>query len=344
MASRNSYITGRVEYKNCLVLANFMHFSRLEQCLIKIPKQESLRKVEKMNDQASAEKIATAKSITRLNRVPEKVRTKLKSFTVKDNKGLLVGQIKEVYFDANGQLNFVVAGLGSENTRIFILSIKLLKKVDYHQKALFLSINSAQVDLLPGVSANAGRQSLENASEPHSEFNNSELTNPSTVMSNLTDADRTDENLETEEDEENLDIVDQEVIRLLEERLVINRSKRKVGEVIVRKEIETRMVQVPIQWEKLIVEQVGDDPKVLAEIDLGEGSITGIDLTEIKSDRQEPTVKAEFTSVQKASKILNSIASQPRHGCVKVRLELVLENKQLEDTYQKWITENHSDS
>ena len=297
-----------------------------------------------MNGQASAEKIATAKSITRLNQVPEKVRTKLKSFTVKDNKGQLVGKIKDVYFDANGQLNFVVAGLGSENTRIFIVSIKLLKKVDYHQKALFLSINSDQVDLLPGVSATAGLQSLENPSEPHSEFNNSELTNPSTVMSNLTDADRTDENLETEEDEENFDIVDQEVIRLLEERLVINRSKRKVGEVIVRKEIETRMVQVPLQWEKLIVEQVGDDPKVLAEIDLGEGSITGIDLTEIKSDRQEPTVKAEFTSVQKASKILNSIASQPRHGCVKVRLEIVLENKQLEDTYQKWLTENHSDS
>jgi len=296
-----------------------------------------------MNGQASAEKIATAKSITRLNRVPEKVKTKLKSFTVKDNTGLLVGKIKDVYFDANGQLNFVVAGLGSENTRIFIVSIKLLKNVDYHQKSLFLSINSAQADLLPGVSP-AGRQSLENASEPHSEFNNSELTNPSTVMSNLTDTDRTDENLETDEDEENFDIVDQEVIRLLEERLVINRSKRKVGEVIVRKEIETRMVQVPIQWEKLIVEQVGDDPKVLAEIDLGEGSITGIDLTEIKSDRQEPTVKAEFTSVQKASKILNSIASQPRHGCVKVRLEIVLENKQLEDTYQKWLTENHSDS
>lgn len=297
-----------------------------------------------MNGQASAEKIATAKSITRLNRVPEKVRTKLKSFTVKDNQGHLVGKVKDVYFDANGQLNFVVTGLGSENSRIFLLSVKLLKKVDYHQKALFVTINSEQVDLLPVVSANGEHPYLENASEPDNEFSNRELTNPSTVMSNLTDADRTDGNWETDRDEENLDIVDQEVIRLLEERLVINRSKRKVGEVIVRKEIETRMVQVPIQWEKLIVEQVGDDPKVLAEIDLGEGNITGIDLTEIKTDRQEPTVKAEFTSVQKASKILNSIASQPRHGCVKVRLELVLEDKQLEDTYQKWMTEHHSES
>ena len=296
-----------------------------------------------MNCQASAEKIATAKSITRLNRVPEKVRTKLKSFTVKDNQGHLAGKIKDVYFDANGQLNFVVAGLGAENSRIFLVSIKLLKKVDYHQKALFLSINSDRVDRLPGISANAEPQSLEISSEHSSEASNSESTNPSTVMSNLTDADRPNEHLETDEREQDFDIVDQDVIRLLEERLVINRSKRKVGEVIVRKEIETRMVQVPIQWEKLIIEQVGDDPKVLAEIDLGEGNITGVDLTEIKSDRQEPTVKAEYTSVQKASKILNAIASQPRHGCVKVRIELVLEDKQLEETYQKWMTESHSD-
>lgn len=295
-----------------------------------------------MNGQASAEKIATAKSITRLNRVPEKVRTKLKSFTVKDNQGHLVGKIKDVYFDANGQLNFVVAGLGTENTRLFLVSIKLLKKVDYHQKALFVHINSEQVEMLPRIPIDGGSQYLEIPSAALSEFSNSESTNPSTFMPNQTDADDTNQTGET--GEEDVDIVDQDVIRLLEERLVINRSKRKVGEVIVRKEIETRMVQVPIQWEKLIVEQVGDDPKVLAEIDLGEGSITGIDLTEIKSDRQEPTVKAEFTSVQKASKILNSIASQPRHGCVKVRLELVLEDKQLENTYQKWMTENHSDS
>jgi len=297
-----------------------------------------------MNGQPSAEKIAAAKSITRLNRVPEKVRNKLKSFTVKDNQGHLVGQIKDVYFDANGQLNFVVAALDSEKARFFLVSIKLLKKVDYHQKALFVSINSDEVELLPGISANGEAQSVEHPSEALSELTNSESTNPSTVMSNLTDADRTNENLETNEEEEDFDIVDREVIRLLEERLVINRSKRKVGEVIVRKEIETRMVQVPIQWEKLIVEQVGDDPKVLAEIDLSEGNITGIDLTEIKHDRYEPTVKAEFTSVQKASKILSSIASQPRHGCVKVRLELVLENQELEETYQKWMTESHSDS
>jgi stress response protein YsnF len=296
-----------------------------------------------MNGQASAKKIEAAKSSTRLNQVPEKVRTKLKSFTVKDSQAQLVGQVKDVYFDGRGQLNFVVERQGSPNNRIFLLSIKAIKKVDYHQKSLFVNLSSEQIERLPEPSGNSAERHLEMPETLPREVSHSNSTNTSAVMSNPTSADRPIEDRETEEDREDLDIVDREVIRLLEERLVINRSKRKVGEVIVRKEIETRMVQVPIQREKLIVEQVGDDPKVLGEIDLGEGHITGIDLSEIKVDRTEPTVSAEFTSVQKVSKMLSSIASQPRHGCVKIRLELVLENQELQETYQKWM-ETYSDT
>lgn len=297
-----------------------------------------------MNGQVSAQKIETTKSSTRLNQVPEKVRTKLKSFTVKNSKSQLVGQVKDVYFDNNGQLTFVISGQNSQNQRIFLLSIKAIKKVDYHQKSLFVNLSSEQIEMLPEKSGNGADRPLEIPLALPREVSHSNSTNISAViMLNQTDADRQIENQETGENQEDLDILDREVIRLLEERLVINRSKRKVGEVIVRKEIETRMVQVPIQREKLIVEQVGEDPKVLAEIDLGKGQITGIDLSEIKVDRTEPTVSAEFTSVQKASKMLNAIASQPRHGCVKIRLELVLEDQELEETYKKWMA-NYSET
>lgn len=291
-----------------------------------------------MNIQVSPSQIKAGQSSTRLNQVPEKVRTKLKSFTVKDKEGELVGKVKDVYFDTSGQLNFVVAANHSETARLFLLNIKLLKKVDYHQKSLFIKLSSQQIEMLPDQSVNGTEQHLEAPPTSPSYLNHSHPISPlPVIMSNQTDTEMPIENQETQENQQDLDIVDQEVIRLLEERLVINRSKRKVGEVIVRKEIETRMVQVPIQREKLIIEQVGDDPKVLAEIDLGEGQITGIDLNEIKVEPSEPTVRAEFTSVQKASKMLNSIASQPRHGCVKVRLEIVLENKELEETYKKWF-------
>jgi len=66
------------------------------------------------------------------------------------------------------------------------------------------------------------------------------------------------------------EVAQEEVIPLREERVVVDRAKQKVGEVVVRKEIETEIVQVPVQREKLIVEQVGAEPKQLAEIDLTE--------------------------------------------------------------------------
>lgn len=298
-----------------------------------------------MNNQPSVPKKAT----TQFNRVPEKVRAKLKTFLVKEREGKLVGKIKDIYFDASGKLNFLVSGKHGQNPRLVVLNIKQLDQVDYQEKILFFKLTLEQIEMLPVTSANDSHEHLELPESPNA-VSHSNQTPPLAIMSHETDADslhiQNQESPETNEDLDgaDLDIVDREIIRLLEERLVVHRSKRKVGEVIVRKEIETRMVQVPIHREKLIVEQVGDDPKVLAEIDLGEGQITGLDLSEINHHQPSvPTVSAEFTSVQKASKVLHLIESQPRHGCVKVRLEIVLENPELEETYQK-LMDSYSDS
>jgi hypothetical protein len=141
------------------------------------------------------------------------------------------------------------------------------------------------------------------------------------------------------------EVVEEEIVRLLEERLVINRSKRKVGEVVVRKEIETRIVEVPVQREKLIIEQVGSETIQLAEIDLGHGEVTGVELRdaarsdtlqpEVPTSDSRPTVTGEFLSPKAASNLLEAIALQGRHGCAKVRVELVLDNPELQETYQK---------
>jgi len=80
--------------------------------------------------------------------------------------------------------------------------------------------------------------------------------------------------------DDNQKILSPDIIRLIEERLVVDRSKRKVGEVIIRKEIETRIIQVPVRREKLIVEQVSPERKRLLEIDLGQAEIAGIELSE----------------------------------------------------------------
>ncbi|MBZ8181442.1 DUF2382 domain-containing protein [Oscillatoria salina IIICB1] len=127
------------------------------------------------------------------------------------------------------------------------------------------------------------------------------------------------ENLETESDR---------IIRLLAEQLIVERSKHKVGEVVVRKEIETRMVEVPVHREKLIVEQVGAENKQLAEIDLGEGEVTGVEVG-------KATVRGEFISPKAASDLLAAIALDKNHGCAAVRVEIVLNNPERKETYQQ---------
>lgn len=146
------------------------------------------------------------------------------------------------------------------------------------------------------------------------------------------------------ESDDKTEVVEEEIIRLLEERLIINRSKWKVGEVVARKEVENRIVQVPIRREIIIIEQVSPETKQLAEIDLGKGAVTGVELSEASSSdrlhRSVPsadtsyTVIGEFVSPKAVSNLLDAIALQKRHGCAKVRVELVVENPELQETYQ----------
>jgi stress response protein YsnF len=147
------------------------------------------------------------------------------------------------------------------------------------------------------------------------------------------------------ESENASEVVEEEMIRLLEERLVVNRSKWKVGEVVARKEVENQVVRVPIRREKLIIEQVSPELKQIAEIDLGNGEVIGVDLRAVSSlDRHEQSVSdseadynviGEFLSPKAASNLLEAIALQGRpHGCAKIRVELVVDDPQLQATYQ----------
>jgi uncharacterized protein (TIGR02271 family) len=173
----------------------------------------------------------------------------------------------------------------------------------------------------------------------------SSKTQPSVAQFSTTEKLEEVDNPSFSESGDTLEVMEEEIIRLLEERLVVNRSKWKVGEVVVRKEIETQIVQVPIRREKLIIEQVSPETKQIAEIDLGKGEITGVELTEtpsldtrnssVASSDKGYTVTGEFLSPRAASNLLEAIALQKRHGCQKVRVELVLEDQELQEAYQK---------
>ena len=130
-------------------------------------------------------------------------------------------------------------------------------------------------------------------------------------------------------------------ISLLEEKLVVERHKLKVGEVIVRKEVETRMVHLPIRREKLVIEKVGVTNEYLTQVDLGEGEINGVKFSDLSDTDNIYQVQSDFISLEAAKKLLAKIddfKDQPKDRSnlknVKVRLEIITDNSQSQQTFQ----------
>ncbi len=217
-----------------------------------------------------------------------KLKGLLKDFDLKDTEGNIVGKVRDVERNGKGSLNLVISQFHDQQTNEDNLCILNSKYV----KKIQLASESLLIETNPQL-------------EPY------QLNSDSTEEVNG----------------EAKEVVDEAIIRLLEERLVVERTKHKVGEVVMRKEVGTRMVEVPVRWEKLIVEQVEPSYKKLAQIDLSQGEVTG----EIAS---VATVEGKFLSPQAASDLLETIAMQTPHGCASIKVEIVLDNPQLQEKYQ----------
>jgi Domain of unknown function (DUF2382) len=156
-------------------------------------------------------------------------------------------------------------------------------------------------------------------------------------------------------------VLSEDVISLLEERLMVNFSRHKVGEIVVRKEIETHVlqVQVPVRREKLIVEQVSPEYRRLAEVDLGQANVSdratlfqrecanadpiNDDFSSVGSrdpisvefnQSAQPIVYGEIDSPKAASDLLHEIANLSSQDCETVRIEIVLKDSKHRDIYQ----------
>ncbi len=158
-------------------------------------------------------------------------------------------------------------------------------------------------------------------------------------------------------------ILTQASFSLLEERLRIELTQRKIGELAIRKEIVTELVtvQIPVRREKLIVEQVSPAYKLLAEVDLGQpidsrGEIDRIsdNVMSVSSDAEandvelnprsnvdrpitSPIVYGATDSLQAASELLQALASLPTDDCGAVRIEIALKNSKHQANYQALV-------
>lgn len=122
-------------------------------------------------------------------------------------------------------------------------------------------------------------------------------------------------------------------ISLLEEKLVVKRQKRKLGEVVVRKEVETRMLHIPIRREKLIVEKIGTTTEHLTEVNLRSEEVNGVKIDELGDAKNIYQAQTNFVSLSKAQELLDKIIKSSTRGNTKIRLEIISDNCESQQTY-----------
>ncbi|WP_104549004.1 DUF2382 domain-containing protein [Chroococcidiopsis sp. TS-821] len=281
----------------------------------------------------------------RIDALLEKLKSKLSNFVVLDNQGKTFATVIDVKLDKNKQINLVLLLEDLQTTEPVLLVSKLVQKIDPINKTVLVNISPIESKNLPQCIA-TGRSTME-----YPENNNPVPPANTTEYTAMTpsSSEPSEDAIAVESKSSNSEGLADEIVRLLGERIIVDRNKRKVGEVIVRKEIETRMVEIPVRREKLIVEQVSPEHKQLAEIELGQEELTGIELREGDANQSTQsfgtrigsanglTVSGEFDSPKIASLLLNAIALERRQGCKKVRVEIVVEDAERQKTYQEWF-------
>jgi len=298
-----------------------------------------------MNKQQFLFRGESVQNHNRIDALLEKLKSKLSNFIVLNNQGNIFAKVVDLKLDNNKQINLVLSIKDSlQQSHLVLLVSKLVQKIDPVNKTVLVNINQAESEKLPQcITTETQRMEFPEVNNNPATPAYAKESNASTHSSEYAE---TTAVVATELSESGM--LTDEVIRLLGERVIVDRNKRKVGEVIVRKEIETRMVEIPVRREKLIVEQVSPERKQLAEIELGQQEITGLELREAEINQLTSlssrigtsgglTVSGEFDSPKIASLLLNAIALERRHGCKKVRIEVVVEDTEQQKTYQEWF-------
>lgn len=285
----------------------------------------------------------------------DQLKNKLQGFAIIDLDGRFVGEVNDLILNDQQRLHLVVSQPDvNDGQRFFLIPSRVVSWVRSRSRTLSVTLTQATIRNLPDYHPSiysaatdldeqtqevdlTSLEGLEDQPIPAEAQGLLEHTATPKAMS----GEVTQSGHPTLPNSMLEDVVQEESIRLLEERLAVTYNKQKVGEVIVRKEIETRMIEVPVRREKLIVEQISPTYKQLAEIDLGQGEIDGLELRDYQSNhspsKSDSMISGEFSSPKTAAWLLDSIAHQAKHGCKKIRIEIELDDSSHLDLYQDWF-------
>ncbi|MGK7947717.1 MAG: YsnF/AvaK domain-containing protein [Xenococcaceae cyanobacterium] len=113
-------------------------------------------------------------------------------------------------------------------------------------------------------------------------------------------------------------------------------------QAFVRKQVETKMIQVPIRQELLIVEKIGKTPDQIARVVVGEEKVNGFKYKELNNSDRLYTTTTNYLELRTAQELLEAIENLASGSNSKVRLEIVtnysehqLKHQDLCDRYNK---------
>jgi Domain of unknown function (DUF2382) len=155
-------------------------------------------------------------------------------------------------------------------------------------------------------------------------------------------------------------VLTEEIIYLLEERLMVDLTRHKTGEIVVRKEVETQIlhVEVPVRREKLIVEQVSPEYKLLAQVDLGRSvgnnlpafvnnddailvsaQSQQLPIDRVKNGIDQNAVSGTVRTPHAAIDLLTALAGLAGDDLQAIRIEIALTDDTNRDLYQALFTD-----
>ncbi|MEM8720101.1 MAG: DUF2382 domain-containing protein [Cyanobacteria bacterium P01_G01_bin.39] len=254
---------------------------------------------------------------TDLNSQLSKLDKQLISYQVLDRQGIARAEVKDIYYDVNNEINLLIE-LKSINNQLNLHRLEHtdICHINLDDKLILSNLSQRQLENSPLYQSVPTH--IKEALSQSSLYDDCEM-NPSK------------DDIDIKQQSDSLEI---ETIPLLEEKLQVAHHKQKVGEVIVRKQVETKIVEVPLRREKLIVERIGKNPEQLTEVVIGSGEVNGFQYNELNDHDRLHLTNSHFLDLPAAHKLLEAITQFSAAANTKIRLEIVTDSAEHQLEYQ----------
>lgn len=213
-----------------------------------------------------------------------------------------IGSIADILVEDNGNLRYLVV-----NTGVWVLGKKVLVPIgkarfDHKSKRIYVdSFNKTQVENLPNYKESdvVDRNYEEKVRNVYRPTAMNSTASPTAVAANPA------HEHEHDADMYKLNDTDHQNLKLYEERLIADKQRRKTGDVIVGKRVDTEKAafSVPLDKERVIIERTTPrDGNIAATVDQGafqEGEIARLEVFEESIDIHKEAFVHEEVNVKK---------------------------------------------